>query len=169
MGARVERSPRSRERGAELVELAIALPLLVLLVFGVVELGLFISRNIRATQGVRESARQAVVSNYAGGTTCSGSPNQQIRCFTRNRIGLGSSPTQVAVNVLLPQGVAIGNEIVVCASVPTQPIVPFIEPFIPDFHHSKVEMRIERLPPAGQTLAAGGDPALSGDNWSWCT
>lgn len=165
------RHPRVRnEDGAELVEFAIAIPLALLLVFGVIELGVFISRNISATQGVREAARQAAVANYAGSATaCNGAPNDAIRCFARDRIGLGSGPTSVAVTILLPQGVAIGNEVGVCASAPSNSLTGLIKPFLPKFQHVETKMRIEQLPPPGQILTAGGDPPLAGDSWDWCT
>jgi hypothetical protein len=154
------------EKGGALVEVAIAFPLLALLLFGLVEFGIFINHNISESHGVREGARQAVVANYSGGAAgCSGTPNAQILCFTKNRIGLDT----VAVQVLVPNGVAIGNEIAVCASTPTASITGLMKAFLPKFGHAETKMRIEQLPPQGQTLAPGGDPALSGDDWSWCT
>lgn len=152
-------------RGGALVEVAIAFPLLALLLFGLIEFGMFINHNISGSHGVREGARQAVVANYSGGGSCAGSPNARIVCFTKDRIGLDT----VAVQVLVPNGVAIGNELVVCASTPTASITGLMQAFLPKFSHAETKMRIEQLPPAGQTLAAGGDAALPGDNWSWCT
>ena len=152
-------------RGGPLVELAIAFPLLALLLFGLIEFGMFINHNISESHGVREGARQAVVANYAGSTACSGTPNARILCFTKDRIGLDT----VAVQVLVPNGVAIGNELAVCASAPTASVTGLMQAFLPKFAHAETKMRIEQLPPAGQTLTPGGDAPLAGDDWSWCT
>ena len=154
------------EKGGALVEVAIAFPLLALLLFGLIEFGMYINHNISETHGVREGARQAVVANYSGNIAgCSGTPNAQLVCYTKNRIGLDTA----AVQVLIPNSVAIGNEIAVCASTPTSSITGLMKAFLPKFAHAETKMRIEQLPPQGQTLAAGGDAPLAGDDWSWCT
>lgn len=53
---------RGEERGAALVEFAIVLPLLVLLLFGVVEFGRAYNARIELTSAVREGARAAALS-----------------------------------------------------------------------------------------------------------
>jgi TadE-like protein len=149
-----------------LVEVAIAFPLLALLLFGLIEFGIFINHNISESHGVREGARQAVVANYSGNdAACTGTPNAEILCFTKDRI----AADMTAVRVLIPNGVAVGNELAVCASTPTASITGLMQAFLPKFGHAEAKMRIEELPPQGQTLLAGGDPALAGDDWSWCT
>lgn len=51
--------PRCRgERGAVMVELALVLPVLVLLVFGIVEFGRGYNASIQLTSAVREGARE---------------------------------------------------------------------------------------------------------------
>ena len=52
---------RRRERGATLVEFAIAAPLLFLLVFGMIEFGWLFAKNTEIRHGAREAARLAVV------------------------------------------------------------------------------------------------------------
>ena len=49
------------ESGVALVEMAIVVPLLLLLVFGILDFGVFLYRNIELTQGVREAGRQGAV------------------------------------------------------------------------------------------------------------
>ena len=53
MGIHRERS----ERGAAAVEFALVMPLLLLLVFGIVEFGLIMNRQITVTHAAREGAR----------------------------------------------------------------------------------------------------------------
>jgi Flp pilus assembly protein TadG len=62
------------EGGAAAVEFALLLPLIVLLLFGIIEFGLAFNTRIQATNAAREGARMAVVGidNWAdigGGTT----------------------------------------------------------------------------------------------------
>ena len=53
---------RSRcESGAAAVELALVLPLLLLLVFGIIEFGLLLNKQISASNAAREAARYAAI------------------------------------------------------------------------------------------------------------
>jgi len=52
---------RDREKGASAVEFAIVLPLLVLLVFGIMEAGWLFAQQIEVRNAAREGARLAVV------------------------------------------------------------------------------------------------------------
>jgi len=56
-----------RDRGAALVEFALVLPLLLLLIFGVIEFGWAYSQNLDVRHGAREAGRLAAV-NYGTGT-----------------------------------------------------------------------------------------------------
>ena len=50
-----------RDSGATAVEFALVAPILLLLVFGIIEYGLWFSDSLATRQGVREAARQGVV------------------------------------------------------------------------------------------------------------
>nr|WBU15379.1 TadE-like protein [uncultured bacterium] len=52
---------RGGERGQALVELALVLPLLLLILFGIVDFGLGLSAKIQVTNAVRDGARQGIV------------------------------------------------------------------------------------------------------------
>jgi Flp pilus assembly protein TadG len=56
---------RSSERGAELVEFAMVLPLLLLVFGGIVDFGLMLQRLEVVTNAAREGARLASMPNYA--------------------------------------------------------------------------------------------------------
>lgn len=57
--------PRWRsERGAELVEMAVALPLLLLVVMGIVDFGFLFQRYLVLTNAAMEGARVAVLPGY---------------------------------------------------------------------------------------------------------
>lgn len=54
---------RNRERGASLVEFAVAMPLLLLLVLGIIEFGFVLAQMNEMRHGAREGARYAAVSH----------------------------------------------------------------------------------------------------------
>ena len=111
------RSRRCRgERGQALVETAIVLPLLLILVFGMIDFASVYSDFQSLRQGTREGARQTSVSTTPGppaakswdstncqtfGITTSGDGYDLI-CYTKNRIGLSESKTRVSVYFAAP-------------------------------------------------------------------
>ena len=52
-----------------MVELAIVLPLFVLLIFGVIEFGMVYNNDISLRQGAREAARQGAVGTFGPAST----------------------------------------------------------------------------------------------------
>src|SRR5262245_36628295 len=58
------RGRRESERGAELIEFALVLPLLLLLVLGIVDFGFMFQRLEVVTNAAREGARIAVLPGY---------------------------------------------------------------------------------------------------------
>lgn len=53
------------ERGASLVEFAVAIPVLLLLVFGIIEFAWILNGHITLTGAVREGVRLAVISDHS--------------------------------------------------------------------------------------------------------
>jgi hypothetical protein len=53
-----------------LVEFALISPIIMLLLFGVIEFGTVFGNTISFRQGVREGARQGVVANFGSTSTC---------------------------------------------------------------------------------------------------
>ncbi|GAA1735467.1 hypothetical protein GCM10009681_02340 [Luedemannella helvata] len=58
---------RRRDRGAAAVEFALVLPVLLILVFGIIDFGRMLNAKITLTQAAREGARAAAVSTQANG------------------------------------------------------------------------------------------------------
>jgi Flp pilus assembly protein TadG len=56
---------RRSERGAEVIEFALVLPLLLLIVFGIVDFGFLFQRYVVVTNAAMEGARVAVLPGYA--------------------------------------------------------------------------------------------------------
>jgi len=145
---RMLRRTRRREDGAALVEFALILPILVLLLFGLIDFGFIYNDFIQVRQGVRDGARVGAVANFgppvanpscsvAAGTTVTASSlastqAQRLICTTRDRIGLDASKMRVAVTLAAPGGDSCvtntatagkncyqdGSELVVCAMYP---------------------------------------------------
>ena len=60
---------RGRERGAAAVEMAIILPLLLLVIAGIVDMGRFLFTKVMVTNAAREGVRAAVVTTSTPGPT----------------------------------------------------------------------------------------------------
>ena len=160
------------DRGATAVEFALIAPLLVLLVIGIIEYGLWFSDSLSVRQGVREAARQGVVANFGDTTSCgltgasTSDPNSlALMCTAQDRIGgITGDP---AVMVMAPEGWVRGKPLIVCAQFKNG-VGTGIVPMPNDrFIQSQVEMSIEKTDPA-ETLATGFETAPSGSNWDWC-
>jgi len=63
--AAMTRARWTDERGAELIEMAIALPLLLLVVMGIVDFGFLFQRYLVLTNAAMEGARVAVLPGYS--------------------------------------------------------------------------------------------------------
>ena len=99
---------RRAERGAVAVEFALVLPLLVLLVFGVIQWGMVMAQSAALSGGARSGARFGVV-NIVSTRTCSDVVSQ-----VRDNSGtIGLAGTQVAVSVQLVTG---STSTTVCSS-----------------------------------------------------
>lgn len=55
-----------KDRGAAAVEMALLLPILLLIVFGIIDFGRMLNAQISVTEAAREGARAATVSSTAG-------------------------------------------------------------------------------------------------------
>lgn len=87
VGAMQRVSPR-RERGAVAVEFALVLPLLLILVFGLIQYGLYFWSVQGGSSAVREAARRAAVGQLAD---CN-----DFRTYVQNRIGVTSQSPSAA-------------------------------------------------------------------------
>ena len=169
----------SSERGAALVEMALVLPLLLMIVFGVVEFGATYSNFINLRDGVRNAARSASVGNFGTTTSCNltgageASTNvQRLMCLTKQETGLDT--TQLRVKVLSADSTfatagtfAKNDGIIICAQIPTKAMTGFLSNALTGRTlQTKVAMRIEK---SDITATAGDETAPTGRDWSWCT
>lgn len=119
-------SPRllKRSRGQSLVEFSLTLPILLMLVFGIVDFGLGLRSYISLSNAVREGARYASVGNPVGvESDCDGTTNNTVYgrvCVASGGLDL----TDLNPDVTLPQGVGPGNSVIVSADYTYQFVTP---------------------------------------------
>lgn len=163
-----------------MVELAIILPIFLLLVFGVIQFGITYNNLITLRQGTREAARQGAVGNFGSTTSCSltgltGSPStdiQKLMCLAKQQIGLQYVNTRVKIlsgsaDFTSSGSFQKGEAIIVCVEYPVDKMAKFVTPVLGSaVLKTKTSMRIETSYSSSET--GGQETALSSGNWSWC-
>jgi Flp pilus assembly protein TadG len=83
------------DSGASAVEFALVVPLLLLIVFGIINFGIIFSQQLTINNAVREGARRAVVADPAAPRSC-----DQIISSVRNQLsGIALDPATVQIKV----------------------------------------------------------------------
>lgn len=126
MRVAARRERRRGSRGAAAVEFALVVPILLLIVFGIVNFGFLLAQQVSLNNGVRQAARYAVVD----GPTC-----DQIK--TEAKAGaetIGMTAAQVPTPTISPScsgtskpcaGTTPGTNVIVTVSRPSTWIVGF--------------------------------------------
>jgi Flp pilus assembly pilin Flp len=128
---------RRDQEGAAAVEFALLLPLLVLLLFGMIEFGFAFNTRIQATNAAREAARRAVV-GIDDWSDVGGLPFWQA---VKEDAGVGSIS-----NCVLDTDDVLGGTLTVSFDFPLNLRIPFM-PNPPSWQTGKASasMRIEQL------------------------
>lgn len=92
-------SRKSSERGAELVEFALVLPLLLAIVAGIIDFGLLFQRYLVLNNAAREGARLAVLPGYQAADV-----TFQVQRYLEAGLGDGTSTVTLEVVSLDPPG-----------------------------------------------------------------
>jgi len=160
---------RRTQSGASAVEFALVSSVLFLLLFGIIQYGLFFNDSLNTRQGVREAARQGIVQMPT--TTCgaAGITWTKLACFTKDQIGAVTGDTHV--HFLIPDsgGWKKPNKLLVCATVQSDGALGILPMPNGGVITSKTAMSIEQdsAPPAGSPPNSETD--FTGKNWSWCS
>lgn len=138
---------RQSERGATLVEAAVVLPLLLLLVFGLVEFGRYIALTSTVTNASREAVRYAVATGPGGGGVPQYADCDGIRDAAR-QFGVLAHPTDAQITLEYdhgpgtamfetcagtsadPDAFVDGDRIRATVTIPFQTVVPLIDGFL---------------------------------------
>ena len=183
VGTSLSRQRVRGQRGAATVELALVLPLFLLVVFGMIEFGLTYNNYISLRQGAREATRQGAVGNFGTavtsscqltGTTGASTDIQDLMCQAKNQIGLAHGNLRVKVlagssaDFSSAGTFAKGDSLIICVMYPVDPIVKFASPVLGGaVLKTKSSTRIETSYPNTET--GGQETALAGTDWNWCT
>lgn len=130
------------ERGAALLEFGIVAPMLLLLLFGIVEFGLLFGQKLDISQGAREGARLASV-NYRANTGSSGSTQtNEIVATVCARMEVASG-TKITVDT--SGGTAVGDVVTLSVETTAQPVTGVFDPWLASrVIESAVDVRLER-------------------------
>ena len=159
-----------RDRGAAVVEFALVIPLLMALVLGIIDYGLWFNDSISVRQGVREAARKAAVQTAFPG--CGTNGMTSAACGAKQMsVTSGGTPSARILVAKASDGTAgtwaKGELVVVCVAVQATSFTRFVPLPASGVIRSKTVMSIENgTPPTPATYTADADP--SGDNWNWC-
>ncbi|MHB8868527.1 MAG: TadE family protein [Thermoleophilia bacterium] len=112
------------ERGTALVEFAMVLPVLLILVFGIIDFGLYLYNDLRLTHAARDAARYASVNDAAGADAAIDSAALVSTTLNSRSVDLGSSGHEATVSLEatyrtltpLPGLVGIGNTLAIHAT-----------------------------------------------------
>ena len=99
------------QRGQTMVELALCLPLICMLLFGVIQFGIVFNNYITLTDAVRAGARKATVSRDLGAVAATAAVKQAVR---DSAAGLDQTQLQPTVNSSWVRG----NDVTVTATYP---------------------------------------------------
>lgn len=170
---RVASLARKREGGAALVEMAIVLPLLLMLFMGIADFGLAIADYNSLRQGTREGVRRVVVADVGSDSSCAiggATPSTEtlskdtasLVCLTKARTGLDTASTLVAVK--FDSSYAEGDALILCTQYTLSSVTGFFGYLLDSrIVHAQVDMRIEK-----DTLDIEAFQEAGGDGWGWC-
>lgn len=158
------------ERGATLLEFALVLPLLLLVMLGVVDLGIRLADVHTLEDGIRDAAREIAVGNTGGdagcvivGATPPDAATTEAICLVKDRVGLLES--DVRVRIVFDTGGAVeGEPILVCAQYPGDSFTGLLPQFASDAISARSVMRLEidsSVQAYAETSHTGGWPGCS--------
>jgi Flp pilus assembly protein TadG len=161
------------QRGAAMVEFAIVLPLLLLLVFGMIDFASLYNDYQSVRQGAGAGDRMAVVNQspvvtspncsntnvsdiHMSAPPAAGSSAADLICYTKARVGLNMDDTRVKLVFNAP--LTAGNPLMVCVQYPVSSVTGYLARLLGNKAlNSRSETIVEQLAPAtpDASLASG--------------
>lgn len=173
------RRSRRPDTGASAVEFALLAPVLFLVLFGIIDYGIWFADAISLRQAVRDAARQGSVENF--GTSCSATGTSADLRKLACSVTSGAAPISgtVAVRAVIatdPQAASgaawkPGYTLRVCALSQHEALLPLVPFPSGGISRTRVDIPIEQASSAGAATRTGyaGDAPPSGADWSWCS
>jgi TadE-like protein len=179
--ARAGRSPR--DEGAAAVEFALVLPVLILILFGIIDYGLYFGDALDTRSGVASATRQAVVDNFDA--TCLPSSGSapldpdvgHLVCMVESRTAPLAGKTYV--DVILPTDPAnpgsndtgwfAGASVVVCEATVVTGVTGYVPLPTNGVIHTRLVAQIEQHTDTTTLNESGGFDFTPPGGWSWCT
>jgi len=152
------------------VEFALVSVVFFLLLFGILQYGLYFNDALNTRQGVREAVRQGVVQMpVANDCGSAGVTWTKLECYTEDEVGALTGDTMVHIAVPDTGGWKKPNKLIVCAAVRSAGVFGLVPMPNDGVIMSKTAMSIEQdsAPPSGSPPNTDADP--SGNSWSWCS
>jgi len=140
---------RASERGAAAVEFALLVPLLLMMLFGVIDYGWLFGENLNVRSAVRESARMAVVNETTGATPAARGASL-VEVVRQRAQQIDQSRLAVAVVLVNENGNATtgdaGDLVVVCTAYEVKSLSSLGDVFypLPESFTAKTAMRMEK-------------------------
>lgn len=173
MGGSVQRAatgvrpaPRGGTDGAAAVEFALVSSVLFLVLFGIIQYGLFFNDSLNTRQGVREAVREGVVRTFPACGTAT-TDLAKLKCNAKKQIGALTGPTYVKI-VTPTGGWAKAEPLTVCAMVKSDGALGLLPMPNGGWIVSKTQMSIEQADAPLPTGSASADVLPAGVSWSWC-
>lgn len=169
LGSRRHHSAHGRERGAAALEFALVLPLLLLLILGGIDYGLFINDSMVVRDAARNAARAGALGHFASQVGCGLDPLDQVAC---SAAGGASGATGVpSVLVVGPDDWVRGEPLVVCVELDERAAIGFVPLPGGGNVRVKVEFAVESVLPESVVppLAQGRSGPTPPGGWDWCT
>jgi Flp pilus assembly protein TadG len=158
------RAPLRSAGGAAAVEFALVSGVFFLVLFGIIQYGLYFNDSLNARQGVREAARLGVVKNFAGG---SGSDDMaKLADITEKQVDASSGKTYVMVKP--PNPWKKGSPLTVCVLVNSDGGIGLLPMPGRGWIKSKTQMSIEQDAPAATGSTQSDTLPTGSPGWGWC-
>jgi Flp pilus assembly protein TadG len=170
----------SADRGAAALEFALVVPVLCILVFGMIDYGLFFTDSLGARDGARVAARQGSVADFTGG--CPGATFiadgsdadfNGLACLAVDQTGAIGGNAYARVSAPNGWNVDQNDYVLVCVAIVEDGLTGLTPMPNDSAARSKLRMRVEQ--PASKTASDLGQarlrssPAPPANLWdSWC-
>jgi Flp pilus assembly protein TadG len=151
----LRRIPRA-ESGAALVEFAILAPLLILLLFGIIEFSWIFSQNLDARHGSREGARIAAVDGFVDTNSDGTITADEVAAQVCARMDTAAVTADTLISAART-GNTVGSDITVTVDAPAQSITGLFSAFIPSTLRltSTTTIRLEQPNPDWPVIPLG--------------